>query len=356
MNFLIAPDSFKGGLKNTEFCKILTEILESLGHKATSIPMSDGGDGFVETLTGILDGKILEGRATDANFFLRPLKYGVKDDIAVISLAASSALAKTMIKDPLYTTSYGLGENIKLAKTLGKKRIIIGLGGSSTNDGGVGAVCALGGKFYNADNEEFTPCGGTLSQIKHMDLTDFYASIKGLEIIALADVENPLLGENGCSKVYAPQKGARGADIEVLETNMLSLVDLTSDFGVDPDGEFMGAAGGIGYGMKAFFKAKVLSGAEYFAEISGLEEAVKNSDCVITGEWKFDATGKKGKMCKAVLDSAAKYGKKSVVFCGEGAAADGTDVVEINDKKLTLTENIAASASQLRFAALKYFS
>lgn len=354
MNFLIAPDSFKGGLKNTTFCNILEEILEKSGFTAVSIPMTDGGDGFTETVMAILGGKILEGRATDPNFFLRPVIYGVKDDTAVISTADCCGLSKTMIKDPLFTTSYGLGECIKLVKALGKKKIIIGLGGSATNDGGVGAVCALGGKFYNENGEELIPCGGSLKDIKSYDLTAFYKNIEGLDITALTDVENPLLGKDGCSRIFAPQKGARDADIEVLEANMQALVTLTKDLNVDPNGKYMGAAGGIGYGMRAFFKAKILSGAKYTAEISGLENAIKNADCVITGEGKFDIS-ERGKVSQVVISLAKKHGKKAVVFCGEGEETEEADVVTINDKGMTLRENVANSESLLRYAAVKYF-
>ncbi len=347
MRILIAPDGFKGGMSSAEFCSAAKYSLEKSGYETESLPLTDGGDGFVSIFTDILGGDTLVCRVTDPNFFIKNARYGVKDDIAVIGAAECCGLAKTMIKNPLYATSYGLGEAIDLAKKLNKKKIVIGLGGSATNDGGAGVVCALGGKFFDKNGEEFTPVGNTLKDIEKIDLTDFDEKINGMEFIALTDVNNPLLGEYGCCYRYAKQKGAKEEELPELEENMKCFVEKTAFLNVSPDFPGAGAAGGLGYCFKAFFKAKIVPGAEYVLDASGFDEKLSRCDAVITGEGKFDDTSFSGKICSAVIGRAKKAGKKVYVLCGRNET-DRQDVIEINDREASLADNIRHSAENLQ--------
>lgn len=347
MRFLIAPDGFKGGMSSSEFCSAAKYSLEKRGYETYCLPLTDGGDGFVSTFTDILGGDTLVCRVTDPNFFIKNARYGVKGDTAIIGAAECCGLAKTMIKNPLYATSYGLGEAVDLAKKLNKKKIVIGLGGSATNDGGAGVVCALGGRFFDKNGEEFTPVGNTLKDIERIDLTDFDEKIAGMEFTVLADVKNPLLGKDGCSYRYAMQKGAKEEELAELEENMKHFAEKTAFLNVSPDFPGAGAAGGLGYCFKAFFKAEIVSGAEYALDESGFDEKLSRCDAVITGEGKFDDTSFEGKICSAVIDRAKRAGKKVYVMCGLNAT-DRRDVIEINDRQASLADNIRHSAENLQ--------
>lgn len=357
MNFLVAPDSFKGGMKAKEFCFTAKRVLESKGHTINCIPMTDGGEGCTEIITEIMGGKLLTCKASDANFFRKDARYGVCGDTAVTAVSECAYLPETMIKNPVYTTSSGLGEIIKLCRALGKKKVIIGLGGSATNDGGAGAVAALGGKFFDANGRDFIPVGGTLKDIVKIDLSEFLKNIEGMSFIALTDVKNPLLGDNGCSKIFAPQKGANREEVEILEANMRHYATQTAFLGVNHDFEGAGAAGGLGYCFKAFFNAEICLGADYVMEISGFEDKLISADVVITGEGKYDRTSVMGKICGKVKAAADSAGKKSVIFCGVAEDCVKSEfVVEINDNNSTLKENIAHSVENLSVALEKYFS
>lgn len=354
MRILLAPGSFKGGLKSTEFCAAAQMKLNKLGHETTAIPMTDGGDGFVEIFTGLVGGDLLMCRVTDPNFFIKNVRYGVKDDMVIVGVSECCGLAKTMIKDPLYATSYGLGEAISLAKKLNKHKVVVGLGGSATNDGGAGMVCALGGKFFNSDGQEFTPVGNTLKDIDRIDLDDFFKTIEGMGFLALTDVDNPLLGKEGCSYTFSAQKGAKGEEIEELEQNMRHFAEKTACLGTSPDFAGAGAAGGIGYCLKAFFKGEIKSGAEYVLDKAGFDDKLADCDCVITGEGAFDDTSLRGKLCGEVLRRAKKAGKKAYVFCGE-KKTDAPYVVAINRPECSRDENIRNSFDNLQEAIGRTF-
>lgn len=359
MKALVIPDSFKGGLPAKKFTEIAETAAKKYGFEAEGFPMIDGGEGTVETLTEIFGGEILTARLCDANFFKKSAKYGICDDCGVTAISETAHLPETLIKNPLYTTSYGLGESIKLIKKFRKKKIFIGLGGSATNDAGAGAVSALGGVFRDAEGSEFIPAGGNLEQIVSVNLDKFRETIADTEFIALSDVENPLLGDRGCSKVFAGQKGASPKDIEILERNMERFYKITSFSGTDADERYNGAAGGLGYGIRAFFGGKIYSGAEYYLKLINFAERLKSADLVITGEGRFDKTSAMGKACGMIGREAKKAGVPCVVFCGEKDAAplpDGiTAVYSVDSPLLTREENKKAGGENLRRAADEFF-
>ena len=349
MNFLVVPDSFKGSLTSEKICALSkTMILKKFPSSiVNAYPAADGGEGSVETITAITNGKTVGGKVNDGNFFVKNATYGVNGDTAYISIANSSGLPDTMIKNPEFTTSYGFGQQIKQAIGLGKRKICLCLGGSSTNDGGAGAAVALGAKFINANGEEFTPTGGNLKDIVTADFTELKKIINGIEFCALCDVKNPLLGKNGCSYIYAPQKGAKSETVlEELDKNMEHYAKIVCGENVE-DFEGGGAAGGLGFFVKAVLGGELVPGAQYFLDLINFDENAKNADYIITGEGKFDATSNQGKICGSIGKRCEDLGKKATVFCGVTDAEilpNGIrKIYEINDENKTLQENMSAS-------------
>ncbi len=352
MKFLVIPDSFKGSISSTEFCEIAKKSLRiDASDEIECYPICDGGEGSVDCLTKIFDGKVVTAPATDGNLFKRKAIYGYDKEKAFISVAETSGLAKTLIKDPFVTTTMGMGEQILQAKHLGKKKFILCLGGSSTNDGGAGLVYALGGKFLNDRGETFLPTGGNLSEISSIDLTDFYKNIDGSEFIAMCDVVNPLLGENGCTYVYAPQKGAKKPEErDKLEHNMKVFAEKTAFLGVDPFTPGAGAAGGLGYCVLAFLKGKIVRGIDFILDAIDFKTKAMSSDAIITGEGKYDASTSYGKAVRGIMDRASELGKDVYVFCGKNDVPGDKRVRELNDPDMSLQDNMRMTAEHLKTA------
>ena len=349
MNFLVVPDSFKGSLTSEKICALSkTLILEKFPSAVVNAyPAADGGEGSVETITAITNGKTVGGKVNDGNFFVKNATYGINGETAYISIANSSGLPDTMIKNPEFTTSYGFGQQIKQAINLGKHKICLCLGGSSTNDGGAGAAVALGAKFKNANGEEFVPSGGNLKDIAFADFTELKNTIKGIEFFALCDVKNPLLGKNGCSYIYAPQKGAKTEKaLEELDKNMEHYAKLVCGERFE-DFEGGGAAGGLGFFVKEILGGELIPGAQYFLDLIDFDVNAIKADYIITGEGKFDATSNQGKICGSIGRRCEILGKKATVFCGVTDAdklpSGIRKIYEINDKSKTLQENMKAS-------------
>ena len=357
-NILILPDSFKGSIDTQTFCDIATTAIKDISSnsKVDSYAISDGGDGSLTTLNKLLGGKILQGKVTDSNFFSQMASYGVGDDFAIIEISSCAGLSKCLIRNPLYTTTFGVGEQIKLAKMLNKKNIYLCLGGSSTNDAGAGILCALGAKFYNEDIKEFVPVGNTLGQVCKMDLDEFYKNTDGINLIGLCDVNNPLLGDKGCSYIYAKQKGANDTEVQLLEENMQKWASVTEFLGVDAQLSGNGAAGGIGYMVSAFFGGKLISGIDFVLDKINFAEIVGNYNYIITGEGQFDTTSIMGKVVGGILKRNSNKNAKVVVVCGknkfnEDIGSKGIySVIELNDKNKNLQENMANTDKNLNEA------
>jgi glycerate kinase len=319
MRFLLVPDSFKGSISAKEFCDIAEKSIKNLFHDAEilSYPISDGGENSVEYLTQLLNGRLIPCKATDSNFFVKTVTFGVTDDIAIISVASSAGLADAMIKNPLYTTTFGVGEQIKMAKTLGKKHIYLCLGGSSTNDAGAGMLSALGAKFFDQAGSLFIPTGATLGNVHSYNLDELNNNIQGMKFTALCDVTNPLLGEKGCSYTYAKQKGASDKEIELLEENMKKFAKVTECIGVDSDFPGSGSAGGMGYAVKAFLSGKIHSGIDFFLDSMDFYAKAKDSDYIFTGEGRFDKTSIMGKAISGIMSRCKDLNAKLIVFAAK---------------------------------------
>lgn len=329
MKIIVAPDKFKGTFSASEAALTITEGIR-LACDATSYsnmnivmkPMADGGEGSLEILAG-KDGQIINAATFDA--LMRPTAspYAVMPDkhTAVIEAASSIGLYKTARheRNPLRTTSFGLGTVIRTAIEAGCTDITVTIGGSATSDCGVGMLAAMGCMFYDMHGAPIPhPCGADMPRILHIDPTPLYALTQGVRFQILSDVDNPLLGPEGAAAVFAPQKGADAATITTLEKGAASFsAEATAVTGRDfRSAAGSGAAGGIGWALRTFCDARLTPGAPYIAEYIGLEEAMKGAALVITGEGRFDTQSLHGKTTGYVASLARRHGIPVMVMCG----------------------------------------
>ncbi len=357
MKILIAIDKFKGSLTSLEAAQAIRKgIGESIAEAVVSEPVgglantyeiveiADGGDGSANVLQSLKrDVKSVTRFAADPlghNFESSYLLYTEERKCAFIEMAKVSGLELVSIKErnPLIATTYGLGQLILAAYRSSAKKITLSIGGSATNDGGTGMLQALGFRFYNRQGELITDymCGGLLGEIEKIAMplqgsegAKLLSHLKNgeCEIEVICDVTNPLLGKNGATMVYAPQKGADKSMLQQLERGMENLVKVVSESDCKLHSECVlshllpgaGAAGGVGYAVKAFLNGKIISGWRFFAGITGLEEKIREADLVISGEGRIDSQSLSGKVIDGVLNLAGKYNKPVWLFCGINA-------------------------------------
>ncbi len=325
MNIVIAPDSFKECLTATEVSENIAKGILNIDPKAKIkiFPISDGGEGLLESLVIPFGGKIISVKVKDPLERNINSQYGILKDgkTAVIELAKASGLEllEDNEKNPFSTTTFGTGQLISNALNRGCRKLIIGLGGSATNDGGTGIAKALGAKFINAFNEELKLGGGYLSTLNHIDLSNFDERIKDCEVIVACDVTNPLTGLNGASFVYGAQKGGSSEDLKILDSNLkkyAEVVKSTFNKGIDTIAG-AGAAGGTGAGLMTFLDAKLVNGIELILETLQIEEHIQKADLVITGEGKIDKQTLNGKTISGISKMAKKYQVPVIVITGK---------------------------------------
>lgn len=325
MNIVIAPDSFKECLTATEVAKNITKGILNVypNAKINEIPISDGGEGLLESLVIPFGGKIIPVKVKDPLSCDIYSEYSILKDgkTAVIEMAKASGLEllEDREKNPLITTTFGTGQLIKDALDKGCRKLIIGLGGSATNDGGSGMVKALGVKFFNALNEELKPGGGNLGSLNNIDLSGIDKRIKDCEIVVACDVTNPLTGPNGASYVYGAQKGGSQETLDVLDQNLKNYAKVIKA-AINKDIESIagaGAAGGTGAGLLAFLNAKLVNGIELILETLQLEEHIKKADLIITGEGKIDSQTLNGKTIAGIARMAKKHHVPVIVITGK---------------------------------------
>ncbi|WP_009052495.1 glycerate kinase [Thermoanaerobacter sp. X514] len=324
MKILIAPDKFKESLSALKVADSIEKGILKVFPKAVivKVPMADGGEGTVESLVDATGGKIIKTNVKDPLFRDIESFYGILGDgkTAVIEMAAASGLylLKDYERNPMITTTYGTGQLIKDALDKGCRKFIIAIGGSATNDGGTGMATALGVKFYDKDGREIGLGGGELSKIYSIDTSNLDERLKECEFIVACDVANPLIGENGASRVYAPQKGATKEMVEVLDKNLEHYGKLLEKYFnkkiIDVPGS--GAAGGLGAGLMAFLNAQLKSGIEIIIETLKLEEKIKEADIVISGEGKIDFQTAFGKTISGIAKLCKKHNKPLIVIAG----------------------------------------
>lgn len=355
-NFILVPDSFKGTLSAIEVCNIMKSSIKNLYKDANiiSVPVADGGEGTVDAFLYALGGEKKSVWVSDAFNEQKILAHYamLKDDIAVIEMAACAGLPLVKNRlEPDKTTTFGVGELIIDAINSGAKKIILGLGGSATNDGGCGMAAALGVKFKDEQNQEFIPTGGTLSQIYKIDMNNIYSKIKDVEFISMCDVDNPLCGRLGASAVFAPQKGADEDMVKLLDEGLAHLAKIIKrDLHIEvKDIKGAGAAGGLGAGSIAFLQSKLTKGIDVILDTINFDELVSKADIVFTGEGKFDSQSLHGKVVMGVANRSQKYKTPVIVVTG----AIGENIQEAYNKGITAIFSINKEPMEFSKSALK---
>ena len=321
---LLVPDSFKGTLSSRQVCQVMAGQLRRFFPQAQvkSIPVADGGEGSVEAFLAAAGGERRTRTVTGP--FGEPVEafYGILGDgrTAVIEMAACAGLPLAEGRlNPERATTYGVGELLLAAKEAGCSKAILGLGGSCTNDGGVGAAAALGAKFTRADGTAFVPTGGTLGEIAALDVSPVAQALQGMELTAMCDIDNPLYGEAGAAAVFAPQKGADAAMVARLDAGLRHLGQVSArclgrDFSHLPGA---GAAGGLGFGMAAFCGAQLRMGIDAVLDAVGFDSLLPGTDVVFTGEGKIDSQSARGKVVSGVAARCRKAGVPVVAVVGQ---------------------------------------
>ena len=324
MNILIAPDSFKDCLSAIEVASALGRGIQKIIPDVSCIlvPMADGGEGTVQSVIDATHGTRLELKVMDPLMREVDSFYGITGDeeTAVIEMAAASGieLLKGDERDPWITSTFGTGQLIKDALDRGVKKILLGIGGSATNDGGVGMAQALGVQFSGKYGFISVQGGGALGEVEQIHMDGLDPRVAGTEIVVACDVSNPLTGPQGASAIYGPQKGADPAMVEKLDRNLVHFAELMRDqLGKEVSGvPGAGAAGGLGAGLMAFLDARLVRGFDMIAGVVGLEEKISGADLVITGEGKMDAQTRFGKTPFGVAQMAKEQGKPVIGVAG----------------------------------------
>lgn len=343
MRIVVAPDSYKGSASAPEVAAAMARGIRRVFPDAdvVQVPIADGGEGTVEALVGATGGVIRKSQV--AGPLGEPLvaPWGILGDgrTAVIEMAAASGLTLLAAdrRDPLRTTTCGVGELIRAALDAGLRRLIIGIGGSATNDGGAGMARALGARFLGDDARELPEGGLALAGLRRIDLAQLDARLNETEIIVACDVDNPLCGPRGASAVFGPQKGATPESVELLDRALANYArQAKAATGRDvAEWPGAGAAGGLGAGLLFFTRARLKPGIEIVLQAVGFENLVRTADFVITGEGRTDRQTAFGKAPVGVAKAAKAF--NIPVFCLSGALGEGADDVLAQGLDATLS-------------------
>ena len=324
MKIVIAPDSFKESLTALEVADAIEQGFKKFYPHAdyVRIPMADGGEGTVQSLVDALKGKVVERSVTAPLGNKIQAFFGISGDnqTAVIEMAAASGLhlVSPAQRNPLKTASFGTGELIKAALDLGVKKIILGIGGSATNDAGAGMLQALGVQLLNANNQQIGLGGENLSLISKIDLSKLDSRLQQVEILVACDVDNPLCGEKGASAVFGPQKGATPEIVQQLDRALFHFSDIVQqdlDLNIR-DQAGAGAAGGMGGGLLLLPNVQLKAGVQIIIDAVNLNEQIKDADLVITGEGRMDSQTVHGKTPIGVAKAAKLFNKPVIAIVG----------------------------------------
>lgn len=363
MKILIAPDKFKGSLSALAVADALASGFARVWPEAEiqRRPIADGGEGFAEAMCVALGGEWTTERVLDPIGREIEARYVWVEDqkLAIIDMSEASGLwrLKPQERAPLRANTFGTGQLMRRATLRGARKILMGLGGSATTDGGIGMAAALGYEFLTSDGEDLEAIPGNLLALIRIQTE---GAIELPEIVAACDVQNPLLGPRGTAHVFSPQKGARPMDIVALEEGLLNLADVVAaDLGTDHrNAPGAGAAGGFGFGLLSFCKASICSGFDVLAGSLQLEEQIAASDLIITGEGRIDAQTLEGKGPAGVAALARKHGKPVLAFAGSIADSSAVDALfdahyAIIDEPVTLDAAMARGAEFLTRSAAR---
>lgn len=318
---IIIPDSFKGTMSSIEICEIMsTKVKDHYPDCETiTIPVADGGEGTVDCFLHAIHAKKIPVKISGP--YNEPLEgyYARQGNTAIIEMAQACGLPLVEgNKNPALTTTYGAGLTIKKAVEDGCTDIIIGLGGSCTNDAGVGAACAVGVKFYDQEGVEFLPTGNTLSAISKIDLSKAQQLLRNCNVTAMCDIDNPMFGTSGAAYVFGPQKGADETMVKELDDNLRALSQTVIDnLGIDISNiPGAGAAGAMGAGIVAFFGGTLKSGIHTILDLIQFDELLESTDIVFTGEGRIDGQSLRGKVVIGIAERAKRKNVPVIAIVG----------------------------------------
>lgn len=341
MKIVLAPDSFKESMTATEAVAAMSSGVQQVlpDAECIEVPMADGGEGTVDAVVDALHGQHIEAQVSGPLGATITARYGYIPlrQLAVIEMAAASGLELVPPdeRDVLRASTFGVGQLISAALDRGAEEILIGLGGSATNDGGAGMLTALGASFVDADGAALEPGGAALRHLDRIDVSGLDPRLRDVRINVATDVTAPLLGPTGASAVFGPQKGATPADVQTLESALTQLATVTSaTLGkANPQRPGNGAAGGLGFALVEFLGADSKPGVDEVAATVGLEQAVRGADWVFTGEGSVDAQTVMGKTPFGVTQAATRNGARVVIFAGR-VAPDASVLLEHGVERL----------------------
>ena len=322
MRILVAPDKFRGTLTARQAAEAI-ELgwrRERPGDRLDLIPLADGGEGTLDALVPAGDGRRLHRSVTGPLGGAVEAEAGIRGSVGVVEMARASGLDLLAAdhRDPRRATTRGTGELMAAVLAEEVSTLLVCLGGSASNDGGVGMASALGGRFLDAHRRPIRDGGAALLELVSIDARPVLDAVRTVEVVAVTDVDNPLCGPSGASAVFGPQKGASPDDVSLLDKALGHLAAVTArDLGIDRSRDpGAGAAGGLGFGLLAFTGARLRPGVDVVMEASGFEERLRGADLVITGEGSLDAQSLRGKVPAGVLRTARAAGVPVAILCG----------------------------------------
>lgn len=354
---VLAPDSFKESMTAKEVCEAMERGIRKANSqiRCIHVPMADGGEGTMQSLVDATGGRVYSKEVVGPLGNNVVAEYGIlgNGEIGVIEMASASGihLVDSEKRNPLITTTFGTGQLIKACLDKGVKKLLIGIGGSATNDGGAGFIQALGGRLLDENGDDLSYGGGALAKLHTIDLSNLDERLKYVSVEVACDVNNPLCGKEGASYVFGPQKGATREMIEILEQNLSHYAEVIKEqLGKDVISKAgAGAAGGLGAGLMAFLDVKLKSGIEMVIEYANLEEKVRDADMVWTGEGSIDFQTQYGKTPLGVAMIAKKYNKPVIALAGRV----GNDIDVLYDKGIDAIFGIMRGVTSIEEALVK---
>ena len=348
---VVVSDSFKGTVSSREICAIAQQVIPRHfpACEVVCIPVADGGEGTVDCFVQAMGAQRVGVTVTNALGEKSAAAYARLGELAIIEMAAAAGLPQVgALRCPGTATTYGVGELIAHAVDSGCRKILLGLGGSATNDGGCGCAAALGVRFYDADGQSFVPVGDTLGRIARIDTAEAAALLRSVEITVMCDVTNPLYGPTGAAYVFAPQKGADAEKVKSLDAGLRHFGDvIRSQYGLDVSAmPGAGAAGGMGAGCVALLGGTIQSGIDAVLDVTGFDRQLEGADLVITGEGRIDSQSADGKVVSGVARRTRAKGVPLIAIAG-GIADSAGAVYDIGVSAMFSTDRAALPVNML---------
>ena len=348
---VVVSDSFKGTVSSREICAIAQQVIPRHfpACEVVCIPVADGGEGTVDCFIQAMGAQRVEVTVTNALGEKSAAAYARIGELAIIEMAAAAGLPQVgALRCPGTATTYGVGELIAHAVDSGCRKILLGLGGSATNDGGCGCAAALGVRFYDAAGQSFVPVGDTLGRIARIDTAKADELLRSVEITVMCDVTNPLYGPTGAAYVFAPQKGADAEKVKSLDAGLRHFGDvIRSQYGLDVSAmPGAGAAGGMGAGCVALLGGTIQSGIDAVLDVTGFDRQLEGADLVITGEGRIDSQSADGKVISGVARRTRAKGVPLIAIAG-GIADSAGAVYDIGVSAMFSTDRAALPVDML---------